>query len=112
MSTHLTDMNFSVEDKALVAAARSGERGALRVLAVSLDERLEDDDARVDGAVMAWRAIHGSRRLSGATMAAVAKYLISLRPRLGGARAAPASDLQVLAKRTNLGLATDRRPAA
>lgn len=82
MSTHLTDMNLSVDEKALVAAARSGERGALRILAVSLDERLGNDDACRDGAVMAWRAVHGGRRRSGATMAAVAKRLIYLRRRL------------------------------
>ena len=113
MSAHLKDMNLSIEDKALVAAARRGERGALRALAVSLDERLGDDDACLDGAVMAWRAVHGGRRRSGATMAAVAKHLVSLRPHLVGARGAPASGLRVVpAERANLGPAMDRRPAA
>jgi hypothetical protein len=56
-------MNLSVKDKALVAAARSGERGALRALAVSLDERLGDHDACLDGAVMAWRAVQDGRPL-------------------------------------------------
>ena len=112
MSTHLTDMNLSVDDRALVAAARSGERGALRVLAVSLDERLENDDDCLDGAVMAWRAVHGGRRRSGETMAALAKHLLCLRRRLGGARAAPASGLPVPAEGANLGPAMDRCHAA
>lgn len=88
-------MNLSVEDKALVAAARSGERAALRALAVSLDERLGDDDACLDGAVMAWRAVHGGGRRSSASMAAVAKRLNSLRRRLIAGRGAPASSVQV-----------------
>src|SRR5688572_13222384 len=96
MSTHLTDMNLSVDDRALMAAARRGDRGALRTLAVTLDERLGDDDACLDGAVMAWQAVHGGRRRSGATMDAVAKHLISLHRRLVGARVAHASGLQVV----------------
>ena len=113
MSAHPKDMNLNVDDKALVAAARSGERGALRALAVTLDERLADDDACLDGAVMAWRAVDGGRRRSDARMAAVAKRLTSLRRRLIAGRGAPASSVQVIpAKRTNLGPAMDRRPAA
>lgn len=69
------------------------------------------DDACLDGAVMAWRAVHGCPRRSGASMAAVAKHLICLRRGLGRSSKSPASRLQVVpAGPANLGPAMDRRP--
>lgn len=69
------------------------------------------DDACLDGAVMASRAVHGGRRRSGASMAAVAKHLICLRRRLGRSSRSPASGLQVVpAGPANLGPAMDHRP--
>jgi hypothetical protein len=113
LSTHPRVMNLSVDDEALVVAARSGERGPLRNLAVSLDERLGDEDACLDGAVLAWRAVHGGCPRSAAIIAAGVKRFVTLRRRLVEARATPASRLQVApVAPANRGPATDRRPAA
>lgn len=69
------------------------------------------DDACLDGAVMAARAVHDGRRRSGASMTAVAKHLICLRRRLGRSSRSPASGLQVVpAGPANLGPAMHRRP--
>ena len=50
-------MNLSAEDRSLVVAARRGEPGALRALARSLDDGLAEEDAPLDGAVLAWRSV-------------------------------------------------------
>ena len=78
-------MNLSAEEMTLVAAARNGERGALRSLAVSLDER-RDDGVCLDGAVMAWRAVKGSGRRSVRIIATVLNDFRFLRRRFAGAR--------------------------
>ncbi len=77
-------MNLNAEEMTLVAAARNGERGALRDLAVSLDERLGDDDVCLDGAVIAWRAVKGSSRRS--VRSTVLNDFRFLRRRFAGAR--------------------------
>ena len=79
-------MNLSAEEMTLVAAARNGERGALRSLAVSLDERLGDDDVCLDGVVIAWRAVKGGGRRSVGSMATVLSDLRFLHRRFAGAR--------------------------
>jgi hypothetical protein len=105
-------MKLSDDDMTLVTAARGGERGALRALAVSLDERLGEDEACLDGAVMAWRAVTGPGRRFGGTMAAVWKHFDALgswaEDRLApGPAAQMAPEIQVEAAP-----ALDRRPAA
>lgn len=106
-------MNLSVDDMNLVAAARRGERGALRRLAVSLDERLGNQDVDLDGAVMAWRAVKGGGRAPSRTMAAVDKGLGCLRRRFAAARSIPASAPPVTpAKQEEIPPALDHRPAA
>jgi hypothetical protein len=90
-SVHLRDMNLSAEEMTLVAAARNGERWALRSLAVSLDERLGDDDVSVDGAVMAWRAVKGGGRRSVRSMSTVMNDLRFLRRRFAGTRVVPSA---------------------
>ena len=109
-------MNLSAEELALVAAARNRERGALRTLAVSLDERL-GDDVCLDGAVMAWRAVKGSSRRSSPrsfrSMAGVLKGPAFLRWRFAGAQSVPASAPPVpLPKPANSPQVQDHRPAA
>lgn len=111
MSTHPTDHEPQLRRQGPCAAARSGERGALRSLAVNLDERLGHDDACLDGAVMAWRAVDGGHRRSDARMAAVARRLISFRRRLITGRGVPSSGLHGdPAKRANLGPAMIAAP--
>jgi len=60
---HLIGMDTNLDDFTLIAAARRREPGALRALAVTLDGRLTEDDAALDGAVAAWQALgdDGSR---------------------------------------------------
>ena len=111
-SMHPRDMNLSAEEMTLVVAARNGERGALRSLAVSLDERLGDDDVCLDGAVIAWRAVKGSSRRSVRSMATVLNDFGFLRRRFPGTRilasAAPVSP----PKPGDSLRAQDHRPAA
>jgi hypothetical protein len=105
-------MNLSVDDMTLVAAARSGERGALRALAVSLDGRLGEEEACLDGAVMAWRAVKGPGRPFGGTMAAVSKHLVSL-GRWAGDRISPGPVPHVApVSQAEVAPALHRRPAA
>jgi len=51
----------NVDHTQLILAARRREPGALRALALSLDEELVGDDVALDGAVLAWRAVQGKR---------------------------------------------------
>lgn len=105
-------MNLSAEEMTLVAAARNGERGALRSLAVSLDERLGDDDVCLDGAVIAWRAVKGSSRRSVRSMAAVLNDIPFLRRRFAGTRVRASAAPVALPKPGNSPRAQDHRPAA
>jgi hypothetical protein len=54
-------MKADLDHAHLISAARRREPGALRALAVSLDEELVGDDVALDGAVLAWRAVQGER---------------------------------------------------
>jgi hypothetical protein len=54
-------MEANVDPADLISAARRREPGALRALALSLDEQLVGDDVALDGAVLAWRAVQGGR---------------------------------------------------
>ena len=101
-------MKLNIDDESLVAAARSGEPGALRTLAVRFDERLGDEDACLDGAVMAWRAVQGRRPRS----AALAKQFAYLRRHFVGASEPPSRMRVAPAEPANLGPAVNRRPAA
>lgn len=60
---HLRGMEADVDHAQLIYAARRREPGALRALAVSLDEQLAGDDVALDGAALAWRAVQGERLL-------------------------------------------------
>ena len=111
-SMHLREMNLSAEELSLVAAARNGERGALRSLAVSLDERLGDDDACLDGAVMAWRAVKGSGRRSVRSMATVLNDFRFLPRRFAGARVLASAPPVAPPKPGESPRAQDHRPAA
>ena len=105
-------MNLSAEEMTLVAAARDGERGALRLLAVSLEERLEDDNVCLDGAVIAWQAVKGGRRRSVRRMATVLNDFRSLCRRVAGTRVLSSAPPVVLPKPGDSSRAQDHRPAA
>ena len=103
-------MNLSAEEMTLVAAARNGERGALRLLAVSLDERLGDDDVCLDGAVIAWRAVKGGGRRSVRSIATVLNEFRFLR--FAGTPVLAAAPPVAPAKPRDSPRAQDHRPAA
>ena len=107
-------MNLNIDDTALVAAARSGERGAFRALAVRLDERLGNEDAFLDGAVMAWGAIQGPGRRAQRAVTATPRYLSWLRRHFAGPQLGDASAMTLTHEERAAASAPalDRRPAA
>ncbi len=104
-------MNLSAEEMTLVVAARNGERGALRSLAVSLDERLGDDDVCLDGAVIAWRAVKGGGR-SVRSMATALNAFRFLRRRFARTRVLASAPPVGQPNPRDSARAQDHRPAA
>jgi len=97
-------MTLSHEELALVSAARRGEPGALRALAVCLDQRLADADDNLDGAVAAWQAVQRPRARTGSrVLDTVAGWRASLGGRLSPSRLAHP-------ERTGAAEGSDRRP--
>lgn len=82
-------MDIDRDDLALLTAARERRPGALRQLAVHLDQQLADEDRPLDGAVMAWQAVHRpARRTRTLRRAGIAGWLT-------GAARRPAVDHEV-----------------
>jgi len=107
-------MNLSSEELTMATAARLGEPGALRALAMSLDERLAEEDSSLDPAVLAWQAVAGgpspTRRRP---MAGLGHQLAGILRGIAGRRLGPAAPVAVeQAPRTAPWPLADRRPAA
>jgi len=108
---HLIGMEANVDPADLILAARRREPGALRALALSLDEQLVGDDVALDGAVLAWRAVRGGRSLG--LMRRISKRYPLLRRRLPESRVPCASVWEVTrGSRDEVPPVLHRRPAA
>ena len=108
---HLRGMEATVEPADLISAARRREPGALRALALSLDEQLIGDDVALDGAVLAWRAVQGERSVG--LMRRISKRYALLRRRLPESRVPGASVWEVTGdSRDEVPPVLHRRPAA
>lgn len=108
---HLRGMEANVDRAHLIHAARRREPGALRTLALSLDEQLLGDDVALDGAVLAWRAVQGER--SPQLMGRITNRFALIRRRLPQPRVPFASVWEVKPDgRPEAPPALGRRPAA
>ncbi|MGI8806970.1 MAG: hypothetical protein ACR2KK_03845 [Acidimicrobiales bacterium] len=104
-------MEANVDPADLILAARRREPGALRALALRLDEQLVGDDVALDGAVLAWRAVQGERSLE--LMRRISKRYALLRRRLPESRVPFASAWEVTGdSRNDVPPVLHRRPAA
>ena len=104
-------MEANVDPAGLILAARRREPGALRALALSLDEQLVGGDIALDGAVLAWRAVQGER--SPGLMRRISERYALLRRRLPESRVPVASVWEVTpGSRDEVPPVLDRRPAA
>lgn len=90
---HLRRMEADLDHAHLISAARCRERGALRALALSLDEQLVGGDVAFDGAILAWRAVQGER--SPGLMGRITNRFALLRLRLPQSRVPFASVWEV-----------------
>jgi len=111
---HLTSMNLNSEELTLATAARLGEPGALRALAMILDERLAEEDSSLDPAVLAWQAAAGGRSQTGRQLiAGLRRQLAGIRRGIAGRRPGPAAPIAVhQAPLTAPWPLVHRRPAA
>lgn len=99
-------MELTEAQLGLVTVARARQPGALRELAIILDDQLADEDACLDGAVAAWQAV-GGRRTRSRTIWARA-WAGQRGRRRGGAR-----EMAATAQHSDhADTARDRRPAA
>jgi len=107
-------MNLSSEELTMATAARLGEPGALRALAMSLDERLAEEDSSLDPAVLAWQAVSGRRSQTGRRpMAGFGHQLAGVLRGIAGRQPGPAAPVAVQhAPLTAPWPLADRRPAA
>jgi hypothetical protein len=104
-------MDTDIDHADLIRAARRREPGALRALAVSLDDASAADGGPLDGAVLAWRAVQGDRypTLAGR----MSSHVAALRRRLFEARVPFGPEREMTPKRcTEAASVLDRRSAA
>ncbi|MDQ6796903.1 MAG: hypothetical protein M3011_02565 [Actinomycetota bacterium] len=107
-------MNLNSEELTLASAARLGEPGALRALAMSLDERLAEEDSSLDPAVLAWQAVAGGRSQAGRRpTTGLRRQLAGIRRGIAGRRPRPAAPIAIhQAPLTAPRPLAHRRPAA
>ncbi len=108
---HPRAMELTEDRLDLVTAARSRQPGALRELALILDEQLADEDSSLDGAVAAWQVVRAPRTLLGTLWARVWAELRARRP---GDSQCSSPEVPARAQQTyqHLDTALDQRPAA
>ena len=106
-------MNLTEDELTLAVAARSGERGLLRALAVSLDVRLGEADVALDGAVAAWQAVGvRPRPFWWAVMARLSGRLMNVRRPSGGVESCAGRALERPKQATSEQPVMGHRPAA